>query len=285
MNASLENKRTRCLNCDTELQGRYCHVCGQEDRDINLTFAALLHEFLGDFFTFDSRFVRTIVPLIFKPGFLTREFCRGRRAPYVPPLRLYLFISFILALLLSLIDINQSTHMEQLDSLEKIKEIRTTVIEYLQKKNAPEIVVNITGKALENLVQIAKNPGSFMDLLTSRLIYLMFFLLPIFALLLWLHFPTSHFNYLQFVVFALYYHAFASLLNFVFILVNTFLQWPVGWFVLLIVYIYTAVSMRTALNSSITGCLLKPFTLIGSYLIVLNFGLFVFMLLNILSFH
>lgn len=45
----------------------------------------------------------TLTPLITKPGFLSLEFVKRKRSPYVPPLRLYLFVSFIYFLLASVI--------------------------------------------------------------------------------------------------------------------------------------------------------------------------------------
>jgi len=43
----------------------------------------------------DSRLWRTLFALLFKPGFLTREFLEGRRVRYLPPLRLYLVLSVL----------------------------------------------------------------------------------------------------------------------------------------------------------------------------------------------
>lgn len=53
-------------------------------------------------FTWDSRLWRTLVPLLVRPGFLSAEFNAGRRARYMPPFRLYLVISFLLFLVVSL---------------------------------------------------------------------------------------------------------------------------------------------------------------------------------------
>ena len=50
---------------------------------------------LDDIFSFDSRASRTLWPLITRPAFLTKEYFAGRRVHYVPPLRLYLFISIV----------------------------------------------------------------------------------------------------------------------------------------------------------------------------------------------
>jgi hypothetical protein len=93
----------KCLNCGTPLQGPFCHYCGQPDKNFLRFFPVLLRELLEDFLDFDSRFMRTMKPLLFKPGKLTRDYLDGRRFRYTPPLRLYIFSSiacfFIAALL------------------------------------------------------------------------------------------------------------------------------------------------------------------------------------------
>ena len=85
-----------CLNCGTGLQGPFCHYCGQPDKNLVRFFPALIREMLEDFMDFDSRFMRTIKPLVFKPGRLTRDYLDGRRFRYVPPMRLYIFSSLAL---------------------------------------------------------------------------------------------------------------------------------------------------------------------------------------------
>ena len=85
----------RCHNCDHEVSGPFCPACGQSTRSLKISFWILLTDFLGDYFTFDSKLTRTLIPLLKKPGFLTLEFIDGRRVRYVPPLRLYVFLSII----------------------------------------------------------------------------------------------------------------------------------------------------------------------------------------------
>lgn len=82
-----------CLNCRSELTGSYCAQCGQKDEHLREPFWKLAAHFTGDFFHFDSKFTRTFGPLLWKPGFLTSEFNSGRRARYMKPVQLYIFIS------------------------------------------------------------------------------------------------------------------------------------------------------------------------------------------------
>jgi len=90
---------TKCLNCSTELKGPFCYYCGQPDRNFLRFFPALLRDLMEDLLDLDSRFMRTIKPLMFKPGKLTRDYMDGRRFRYAPPMRLYIFSSIVFFLL------------------------------------------------------------------------------------------------------------------------------------------------------------------------------------------
>ncbi|PWK51972.1 DUF3667 domain-containing protein [Pleionea mediterranea] len=88
-NADLE----ACKNCQTHLTGPFCHQCGQPNKSIIRFFGSMIKELLEDIISLDSRAARTLFALLFRPGFLTREYVSGRRFSYVPPLRLYLITS------------------------------------------------------------------------------------------------------------------------------------------------------------------------------------------------
>lgn len=53
----------------------------------------LLREFISNFFSFDSRFGRTLKPFLFSPGKITNAFIEGKRVLYANPIRWYLVIS------------------------------------------------------------------------------------------------------------------------------------------------------------------------------------------------
>lgn len=88
-----------CLNCGTLLQGPFCHYCGQPDKRLIRFFPVLVREFFEDFLELDSRFTRTMKPLLFKPGRLTRDYLDGRRFRYTPPMRLFIFSSMLFFIL------------------------------------------------------------------------------------------------------------------------------------------------------------------------------------------
>ncbi|MCF6263886.1 MAG: DUF3667 domain-containing protein [Xanthomonadales bacterium] len=93
------NQSGECQNCGTELQGPYCHYCGQPDKNFFRFFPALLREMMGDLLDLDSRLTRTLKPLLFQPGKLADDYMHGRRFRYTSPVRLYLFSSIIFFLL------------------------------------------------------------------------------------------------------------------------------------------------------------------------------------------
>ncbi len=84
-----------CLNCGTRLRGQYCGNCGQRARSRLISLWQLLSEAFGDLLEFDSRLWRTLIPLLIRPGQLTRDYLEGRRARYMPPFRMYLVLSVI----------------------------------------------------------------------------------------------------------------------------------------------------------------------------------------------
>jgi len=75
------------------VHGRFCQVCGQENIEPKESFWHLLTHFMYDITHFDGRFFSTLKYLLFKPGFLSHEYLRGRRASYLHPIRMYVFTS------------------------------------------------------------------------------------------------------------------------------------------------------------------------------------------------
>ena len=93
-----------CLNCGEVLTGQHCSHCGQRSKVQVISLWGLVRDFLGDVFDWDARIWRTLRPLAFRPGLLTQEFLRGRRAHYTPPFRMYLILSVVFFLIASIFD-------------------------------------------------------------------------------------------------------------------------------------------------------------------------------------
>ena len=93
----------RCENCGAAVSASYCGECGQRAAPAELSLWHFAREAADDITNADSRVWRTLVPLLFRPGYLTREYLDGRRARYLPPFRLYLVVSLMCFVLASML--------------------------------------------------------------------------------------------------------------------------------------------------------------------------------------
>lgn len=97
-----QNKRgIECLNCKQPISNidNFCSNCGQVNDLKPLSIKQYLTEFLSGFFSFDTRTLNTITPLIFRPGKVTNEYIHGERMKYVNPFQLYLHTSIVFFLI------------------------------------------------------------------------------------------------------------------------------------------------------------------------------------------
>lgn len=83
-----------CRNCGTVLQGPYCHVCGQHGHDPLRSFAHAVEDVFESFWHLDGRVFRTLRDLLV-PGRLASAYLDGRRARYLPPLRLFVILTLL----------------------------------------------------------------------------------------------------------------------------------------------------------------------------------------------
>lgn len=109
--AALAESFASCLNCSASLSGPYCSMCGQEAKKTVQPLRGFLAEGLADVLSFDFRYPRTVLKLIY-PGELTARYLAGQRMPYAPPIRVAfnLSILFLLAIALRLPDAEMITN-------------------------------------------------------------------------------------------------------------------------------------------------------------------------------
>ena len=107
---------SHCRNCDTPLQGSFCHQCGQRDVNLERPIYLLLGDSLREALDIDGRIACTLWSLMARPGQVTAGYLAGKRQQYTPPLRLYLVISLLFFLFVAwlvqqgfLFELNDST--------------------------------------------------------------------------------------------------------------------------------------------------------------------------------
>jgi len=97
---------SRCISCNRNLLGDYCHHCGEKVVTVDdFSFKRLMADAFSSIFNIDSSFYKSLKYLLIKPGFLTQEYIRGHRKPYMKPFQLYLLCIIVFYVFFSSVDI------------------------------------------------------------------------------------------------------------------------------------------------------------------------------------
>jgi hypothetical protein len=202
-----------CANCGAALHGPYCAQCGQEATQRIGPFWTLVREAFDELLSLDLRLFRTLRRLPV-PGALTTAYLGGRRAAFVPPLRLFVLAG--LTLLLSAGLARQGVSVvagEPAGRAIKI-EMSTSEMEDLERRiqtlRAENTVsARIRAAFLTGFAQAAQDEGRVNRMFFERLSLMGVLLLPVVALLLKGLYRRR--LYAEHFVFALHVHAFAFL--------------------------------------------------------------------------
>lgn len=137
-----ERKEKNCLNCGTTVHGKYCHVCGQENTEPKETFWGMVTHFFNDITHFDGKFFTTLKDLLFRPGFLSTEYMKGRRMSYLNPVRMYVFTSAIFFLIFFSISNPKEAFKEVDDNRPLSMAGRDSILQRIEKKlkKDPDII-------------------------------------------------------------------------------------------------------------------------------------------------
>lgn len=96
----LESPEWLCPACERAASGRFCSSCGERKSSLqDLSLGNLASHAAGEFFHYDSKMFRTFRLLFTRPGFLSAEYTRGARKPYLHPVQVF-FIANVLYFLL-----------------------------------------------------------------------------------------------------------------------------------------------------------------------------------------
>lgn len=69
-----------CLNCGAELQGAYCHNCGQKGDTHRLTMRHFIeHDLVHGIWHLDKGIFKTLKDVMLRPGHLAKDYIAGKR--------------------------------------------------------------------------------------------------------------------------------------------------------------------------------------------------------------
>lgn len=246
-----------CRNCSSRLEGPFCSQCGQKARKLDLSLAELLGELLGNLISFDSRIWRTVVPLFLRPGDLSARYLAGQRVRFVPPVRLYVFVSIIYFLLLAWL----GPETEVVRGMEAASEAEAPQ-EVIEQMDVPE-----------SLASVMADPDRFRRNFVQGMSYLMFFLVPVFGSLVGLVYAGRQRPYLHHLVVAVHLHAFVFALLSVGILLEASgsgLLGGVGELLTLAIPVYLFMALRRVYGGRRWATLLRTGVLGVGYLVILT---------------
>lgn len=227
-----------CPNCESPLgeNSSYCWQCGQSMKPIRLPFLDYSKELVDSLFNFDNKFFYTLRRLIFFPGLVVKEYNEDKKARFVPPLRLYLFLSFFFFIVVSgwiSEDVESVRGTINELSRSEVKALRVTLFtdteiplelaqnlfeteniteqqieEFLAKEKISSDPIN--NKILVRLVRFQRGEISSEQIgqeFLSAASFLVFVLMPLFALILKLFLGFRSVYYSEALVFSLYFHS------------------------------------------------------------------------------
>lgn len=173
-----------CHNCGIRLTGPFCAACGQRAVPLDIRLHDFFHELVHEMVHVDGRIFQSILRLLMRPGFLTREYLQGRRVRWISPMRLYLVFSVVFF---------------AISTMPARNPVRVSISRLTPEKGA-------------ELQQIGSgNMDELGETLRRRLLAwiprVMFVLVPLFAGLTLLAYRKADANYLHHLYFALHVHA------------------------------------------------------------------------------
>ncbi|WP_231490751.1 DUF3667 domain-containing protein [Pedobacter sp. Leaf170] len=95
MSAGKYRKEHNCLNCGSHVESHYCSSCGQPNLELKESFWGFISHSIAHYFHFDNKFFQTLTPLLTKPGQVTLDYLAGKRARYINPVSMYIFVSIV----------------------------------------------------------------------------------------------------------------------------------------------------------------------------------------------
>jgi len=277
---------TQCANCGADLTGPFCAHCGQSARDLHRPLRTLLVDALDEVFNLDARLVRTVRPLLFSPGRVTKEYLAGRRVEHLPPLRTYLITALVFFGLFSAFPPQSPPVYVVTAGSGEAAQVRGTSARGSRVTiELPEHTwLGSDARYQEVSARARANPQAFASAAYRNVPRAFFVFLPIFALLLSMFYWKRY--YIDHLVFALYYQAFVFLalaigflLGWLPNLLARSLRWGLGlWLMVYLLIALRRVSGDSWAKTAFKGILLVPLYVVVFFIFGLGFITFMALL-------
>lgn len=252
----------RCRNCGARTASRFCPDCGQATALHPPTVGEFVHELVTHSIALEGALWRTLAALLLRPGHLTVEYFRGRRAHYIAPLRLYLTFSLILfAIGISGGDLRMGNESIRFRVPEEAKPGQIVIG---PRTRVRETGIELVDRALGRIDALTPEQRSMKVNAGMRqyLPYVLIVLVPVLALYLKLLYWNRHRLYGEHLVVAFH----AQTVAFIFAMVSSIpLGSAFGFGVLTLLAIHGAIALRRVYGGRIVPTLLREALLLVAY--------------------
>ena len=243
---------TTCKNCDAPLSGKYCSSCSQPADTHRFTLWHFAHEFFHALTHTDKGILFLIKEMFYKPGVVASEYMGGKRKKYFSP--------FTFLLIAMAVEIFASTKTNFYSHFSESLERFVNEAETNPQASAPALE-----DAKTKVTKMSEN---------SRLITFLF--LPLLAILTWLFFRRSGYNYAENLIFNILIQA-QSMIFFLLICILPFLfnHDIVGWLLfayIAVSWIYYIIAYRQFYKQSWGKVIFKGLAIQIAYIFVIQLG-------------
>ena len=274
----------KCKNCEQPLkeEDKFCSNCGQKSIE-HLKARTLLGELASTFFAWDSKLFKTLKLLLFRPGHVSLNYIQGKRKGYVAPIRLYFFFSVLFFLALSTLGTRLSADEggEDLDMFSMSFEgdtssIQTDTLLLMDKHGELDNLQLIQEQEsefmktfLKQVIRVSLRNGSFLSFLQKNVSFMFFVFIPVFGWILKLFYRRKKLDYIEHLVFGLYFHSFLFFILFITLLLAKGIGqgWPILAGILILI-IYFGGGLKKFYAGSWGSTIIKCFFIIVVYLIL-----------------
>ena len=155
---SKKKRGIQCLNCGQPMSYRdnCCSNCGQVNDELPLSIKQFISDFFAGFFNFDSRFFKTFIPLLFKPGKVPKDYIEGKRMKYVNPFQLYLNVTIIFFLIQGLFSALDEYKLSD-PTIEQSNQVAKDSIAQQTDKQLKEVEENLANQGFDVNLGIPNN--------------------------------------------------------------------------------------------------------------------------------
>lgn len=193
---------------------------------MNVPVKHLAWEFLEGTIHYDTKVWRTLKYLLLRPGLLTEKFNLGQRASYVPPFRLYVFVSIVFFFVLALRAGQDNDNVQVKIAEEKAAAALTDSLLNANKAfvlPADSAAVGLPALPLEERSEMweefmtkfrkfTQDEADSTQKLLKNTSFMMFLLMPFFGLILHLFYYKQRRNYVEHLMFSIHFHTFFFIL-------------------------------------------------------------------------